>query len=198
MKHLFKYIVKLIWFNKIYNRVTILKENVSIGNSWEIDGRICVHNKGSILIGSNVRVNSSSKYNIIGGDTRTNFIINENSFFKVGNNVGISNSTFVCRVGITIEDDVLIGGGCKIYDNDFHSLDIEIRKMYFKNNQIDLECKAMEIRLCKGAWICGHSIILKGVTVGENSIVGAGSVVTKSIPSNEIWAGNPAVFIRKV
>ncbi|MCD7824200.1 MAG: hypothetical protein LUG86_09355 [Oscillospiraceae bacterium] len=49
-----------------------------------------------------------------------------------------------------------------------------------------------------GAFIGAHTIILKGVTVGEKSIVGAGSVVTKSIPDGEIWAGNPAHFIRKV
>ncbi|WP_103192495.1 acyltransferase [Formosa algae] len=42
------------------------------------------------------------------------------------------------------------------------------------------------------------SIILKGVTIGENSIIGAGSVVTKSVPCNEIWGGNPAKFIRKI
>ena len=43
-----------------------------------------------------------------------------------------------------------------------------------------------------------RSIILKGVTIGENSVVGAGSVVTKDIPSGEVWAGNPAKFIRKI
>ena len=49
-----------------------------------------------------------------------------------------------------------------------------------------------------GAFIGAHSIILKGVTVGEKSVVGAGSVVTRSIPDGEIWAGNPARFIRKL
>ena len=48
------------------------------------------------------------------------------------------------------------------------------------------------------AFIGAHSLILKGVTIGKYSVVGAGSVVTKSIPDGEIWAGNPAHFIRKL
>ncbi|WP_212635306.1 acyltransferase [Pseudozobellia thermophila] len=48
------------------------------------------------------------------------------------------------------------------------------------------------------AFIGAYSIILKGVTIGENAIVGAGSVVTKSVPDNQIWAGNPAKFIRSI
>lgn len=49
-----------------------------------------------------------------------------------------------------------------------------------------------------GVFIGANSIILKGVTIGEKAIVGAGSVVTRSIPDGEIWAGNPAKFIRKI
>ena len=49
-----------------------------------------------------------------------------------------------------------------------------------------------------GAFIGAHCIILKGVSIGEKSVVGAGSVVTKSIPDGEIWAGNPAKFIRRI
>jgi acetyltransferase-like isoleucine patch superfamily enzyme len=49
-----------------------------------------------------------------------------------------------------------------------------------------------------GAFIGAHTIVLKGVTIGERSVVGAGSVVTKDIPDGEIWAGNPARFIRKL
>jgi acetyltransferase-like isoleucine patch superfamily enzyme len=54
------------------------------------------------------------------------------------------------------------------------------------------------VKIKKYAFIGGGSIILKGVTVGENSIIVAGSVVTRDIPDNEIWGGNPAKFIRKV
>jgi acetyltransferase-like isoleucine patch superfamily enzyme len=52
--------------------------------------------------------------------------------------------------------------------------------------------------ICDNVFIGAHSIVLKGVTIGENSIIGSGSVVTKSIPANQIWAGNPAKIIRNI
>ena len=54
------------------------------------------------------------------------------------------------------------------------------------------------VAICDNAFIGAKSIILKGVTIGENSVIGAGSVVTKSVPANQIWAGNPAKFIREI
>jgi acetyltransferase-like isoleucine patch superfamily enzyme len=89
---------------------------------------------------------------------------------------------------------VKIGGGVKIYDTDFHFPDAGIR-----SGNRDLPHKATAAVVVKdNAFIGAFSIILKGVTIGENSIIGAGSVVTKSVPDNQIWAGNPAKFIREV
>ena len=65
-------------------------------------------------------------------------------------------------------------------------------------SQNDTDIKSAPVLIKEGAFIGAHSIILKGVTIGKHSIIGAGSVVTKSIPDGEIWAGNPARFIRKI
>ncbi len=104
---------------------------------------------------------------------------------------------FFCENNITIEDDVLIGGNCKFYDTDFHSLDYSTRINPYKNNVPDNGIKTATVIVKKGAWIGGHSIILKGVTIGSKSVIGAGSVVSKNIPDKEIWAGNPIRFIKK-
>ena len=64
--------------------------------------------------------------------------------------------------------------------------------------EIDPNVISKPIIINKGVFIGAHSIILKGVTIGNSSVVGAGSVVTKSIPEKEIWAGNPAKFIKKI
>ena len=84
----------------------------------------------------------------------------------------------------------MIGAGCMITDTDHHSLKFKDR-IEGDNNIVS---KPVVIK--RGAFIGARCIILKGVTVGERAIIGAGSVVTKNVPDDEIWAGNPAKKIR--
>lgn len=79
----------------------------------------------------------------------------------------------------------------KIYDTDFHWTDYEARM----NQQ---GSKTAPVIIKSGAFIGGHSIILKGVTIGEKAAIGAGSIVTSNVPDCEIWAGNPAKFVWKI
>ncbi len=103
---------------------------------------------------------------------------------KIGNNV-----TIKCGVqiwdGIEIEDDVFIGANVT-FTND----------KYPKSKNPDWTL--LKTKICKGVSLGAGSTILPGITIGANAIVGAGSVVTKSIPNNELWLGNPARFIRKI
>ena len=77
-------------------------------------------------------------------------------------------------------------------DTDFHPLDYISRRV-----GIDGTLTA-PIRIEDDVFIGAGVIIMKGVTIGKHSVIGAGAVVTKSVPENEVWAGNPAHFIRKV
>ena len=176
----------------ILNRQMFKRNKVQVGKTLSINGRIYIMGN-NIKIGDFVHINSSYKFNPIGGDMRTMLITCNDGRITIGNSVGISNSTTVARLPVTIEDDVLIGGACKIYDTNFHSLEYEYRMQ-----KPDTHIASAPVLIKKGAFIGAHTIILKGVTVGEKSIVGAGSVVTKDIPDGEIWAGNPARFIRKI
>lgn len=112
---------------------------------------------------------------------------------EIGNRCRMSNVAICSFMKVRIEDDVYIGGDVRIYDTDFHSLDFSNRVSPVDNN-----IKSLPVLIKHGAFIGASSIILKGVTVGEYSIIGAGSVVTKNIPNGEIWAGNPAKFLKKV
>lgn len=94
--------------------------------------------------------------------------------------------------GIIVEDDVLIGSGVHIYTGN-HAFD------NIKLPIIDQgHSEAREVVIKKGCWIGANVIILPGVTIGENAVIGAGSVVTKSIPSMVVAAGNPARVIKNI
>lgn len=150
--------------------------------------------RGSISIGRNVVINSGKHRNPVGaGGVQTVFNCIGEGAISIGNNVSISNATIVSMKGIQLCDYVMIGNGVTIYDTDFHSVSFENRK---QKNDPDICSKC--VRIEKGAFIGAGSIILKGVNIGENSVVGAGSVVTKSIPNREVWAGNPAKFIKQI
>nr|AOE12623.1 galactoside O-acetyltransferase [uncultured bacterium] len=149
---------------------------------------------GMLSIGKNFSMNNKIEGNPIGCYSKCTFFVDKGAKLTIGDNVGLSQTAIICHKQISIGNDVKIGGGVKIYDTDFHSLDPIIR-----TSKEDMHYKAVAPVIIKDKVFVGaYSIILKGVTIGENSIVGAGSVVPKSIPKNEIWAGNPAKFIRSL
>jgi acetyltransferase-like isoleucine patch superfamily enzyme len=157
------------------------------------NGIIFVRNKGIINIGNEVKINSKLSSNPIGGDNKTILVCLPGANIEIGDRTGISNSCVFSAIKIRIGNDVLIGGGTKIYDTDHHSLN-----PVFRMQKKDPDIAASPVTIKDRVFIGGHCIVLKGVTIGENSIVGAGSVVTKNIPSNQIWAGNPARFIKNI
>ncbi len=105
---------------------------------------------------------------------------------KIGNNVAImSNCLMMASGGITIEDNTMLAANVQLISNN-HDLD----------NRPVITCLPIHIK--KNCWIGAGATILRGITIGENSVVGAGSVVTKDVPDNVIVAGNPAKIIKKI
>lgn len=143
----------------------------------------------------------------VGDDSLVNGILvtelNDTSI-HIGNNVFIGGNTIIDTVSdITIKDDVLISYDCLISDSDNHSIYCKERKndLYdWRNggNHNWSTTKTSPVFIDSGVWIGAKSIILKGVKIGEGAVVGAGSVVTKSIPPYTIVAGNPAKVIREI
>jgi acetyltransferase-like isoleucine patch superfamily enzyme len=123
------------------------------------------------------------------------------SQITVGNRCFIAAGTMVLAADcVEIGNDVLIGEGCYISDNDGHSLDLDIRKQDVANRRKGLKVwdgiAAVPVIIGDNAWIAPRSIILKGVTIGRGAVIGAGSVVTKDVPPMTLAAGNPARIIR--
>lgn len=149
---------------------------------------------GQLSIGENFSMNNGIKGNPIGCYSKCTFFVDRNATLTIGHHVGISQTALICHKAITIGNYVKIGGGVKIYDTDFHSLNPQIRK-----SKEDIKNRLERpVIIHDNAFIGAYSIVLKGVEIGENSIIGAGSIVTKSIPANQIWAGNPAKFIKNI
>lgn len=113
-------------------------------------------------------------------DYGRNLIIGKNSFINFG-------CTFLDRGGIEIGENVLIGPNCSILTTN-HPLDPKSRKATISK----------KIIIEDNVWLGGNVTVLPGVTIGENSIVGAGSVVTKDVAKNVIVAGVPAKLIKKI
>lgn len=156
---------------------------------------ISIARGGTCVIGNNFKMNNGLKGNPIGRPQPCTFVVDRNARLEIGSNVGISSTAIVAHSYVKIGNHVKIGGGVCIYDTDFHSLDAHERS----DEQLDRSYeKKSPVIIEDYAFIGAHSTILKGVTIGKNSIIGACSVVTKSIPPNEIWAGNPARFIKSL
>ncbi len=107
-----------------------------------------------------------------------------------------------CASEISIGDDVLVAFDTLIADHDSHSLVFSERQYDVRdwmNGRKDWShVKMAPVRICDKAWIGARAIILKGVTIGEGAVIGAGSVVTKDVPAWCVAAGNPARVIRQV
>ena len=140
-----------------------------------------------------VRINSAPLSNLVGLYQRTIIIARHGGRIEIGENTGISGSTIYSMLQIKIGKNVLIGGNCKIIDNDFHSLMVEKRVPRQKVEDI----KKAPIFIGDGCFIGANSILLKGTSIGKNCVVGAGSVVSGKFPDNVIIAGNPAKIIKQ-
>lgn len=178
---------------KIINLVNFRFHNVLIGSIKSSRGIPYIQNKGTIKIGRDLDIRSGLIFNPIGGDGRVNFICKKNANLEIGNNLGISNATIFCSKGIKIGHNVRIGGSSKIWDTDHHSILLNER---LKEEEIKPESKEVEIG--SNVWLGFNVLVLAGVKIGKNAVVAANSTVTKSIPSNELWGGSPAKFIKRI
>ena len=194
IKSIFQILKGIINFIQgIYNRILFYIFADNIASDVKIYGIISRSGRGKLEIQHGVRINSDSTTNPVGMSRKTMIYISNGAFVKIGKNVGISTSLIYAHKYITIEDNVLIGGGCQIMDTDFHSIKFEDRIL---NGDNAVNSKPITIK--EGAFIGTSSIILKGVIIGEKSVIAAGSVVTKSVPPDQVWGGNPAKFIKNI
>ncbi|MEC5293724.1 MULTISPECIES: acyltransferase [unclassified Aurantimonas] len=146
--------------------------------------------RGNAIIGADCIINNRFSFD------------RKDAKITIGNRCFIGKSHLVCAFGITIDDDVIISWGVTIVDHNSHALDADLRNQdianWHRGQKNWTGIQIAPVRIERRAWIGFNAIILKGVTIGEGSIVGAGSIVTKNVAPYTVVAGNPAREIRKV
>ena len=141
----------------------------------------------SILIGNDVSIFSSRWANPLRPSRPSSLVtLNRNANIAIGDRVGISSSVISCAQSIRIDEGTFIGAECVVTDTDFHGFPLH-------SNSTP---RVAPVHIGANVFIGTRSIILKGVTIGRESIIGAASVVTTDVPERSLVAGNPAQVIR--
>ena len=162
-----------------------------------------IHPEAHVRIGDDFILTSDDNINPLCRHQRGCIVAERAStVIEMGHHVGMSSPCLWAKERITIGNHVNIGGDCIIMDSDAHNLDWRIRdsgEMFSAKESMDGHtAKCAPIVIEDHVLIGARSIILKGVTIGRGSVIGAGSVVVKSIPAGCIAAGNPCKVIKRL
>jgi len=170
-------LLKGYWYRAKYR---LLGRRFRAGSRLRVFGRLSVRGPGEVVFGDNVamwhRVNA--------------WTYSDDAQLVVGDNVMMSGTRFACAREIRVGKDSILADA-SIYDTDFHSTRVDRR-----SPSAPIRVAAVDIG--NNVWIAAGAIILPGTTIGENSVVGAGSVCMRGFPANKVILGNPAKVVMPV
>ena len=188
----------------IFNRYYFSYKEIKFGKNLNVYYKIYLNiaQKSQITIGDNFLFTSGKSINPLCRNICGSIHTTRNAIIQIGNNVGISSACIWAKERIIIGNNVNIGGDTIIIDTDAHNLDYRIRNSKAINEEgisIDsITATSKPIIIEDDVLIGTRCIILKGVRIGTRSVIGSGSVVTKSIPADCIAAGNPCKIIKYI
>lgn len=181
--------------SKYYNLLRLKIYGVEYGKGCTVHGKLYIKlfPSAKCRIGNSFYFSSGWNINALCANKRGTIYATDNAEIIIGDNVGMSSTVLWAHRKIEIKDNVKIGGNCIIIDTDSHSLD------YVKRRDCHSDWGVSEsVTIEEDVLIGMNTIVLKGVTIGARTVVGAGSVVTKSLPPDCIAGGNPAKVIRYI
>ena len=143
---------------------------------------------GRITIGDNVRIGTRNTWAV-------GFKVSTDAELVIGHRVSVNYQTIISVARrVRIGDDTMIAGNVQIYDNVSHPVS-PARRLRHESFSLD---ESAPVDIGRNVWIGQSAMIMRGVTIGDNSIVAAGSIVTKSVPANTLVGGNPARILRSI
>lgn len=161
----------------------LFKDRVHIGKNFKVKRRFSIRGPGRVTIGDNVFADGTMY-------TVTPWTAHGDAEIVIGNDVFLNGTRFGCRKRIEVGDNCILAD-CRILDTDYHSILPDRR-----NDPAAVHSDP--IKIGNNVWIAMGSVVLRGVTIGDNSTISAVSVVYKDVPEFTVFGGNPAAFIKDV
>lgn len=153
------------------------------------------HPNSRIIIGKGVTLLSDSNYNAAGINHPVILATcAEGAEIILMDGCGMSGTSIVAVTKIIIGEKVMLGANSNVYDTDFHPIDSKDRL----NQSSIIDANSASVLIKENVWIGANSTVLKGVTIGRNSVISCHSLVNKDVPENSLFAGIPAKFIKKI
>ena len=151
------------------------------------------HRGSRIVIGKGVTLISNSRYNVAGINHPVILAtVAEGAIIELRDGCGMSGGAVVAAKRVTIGRHSGVGANSSVYDTDFHHIDAGARRSQSRVSQ----AASAPVDIGDDVWLCAGVTVLKGVTIGDRAVVGAGAVVVKDVEADTIVAGNPARVIR--
>ncbi len=182
---------------KIMNQLRFAGYGIKTGADCCVHGclPLKIGKRASVQIGSHFYFSSGLNLNPLVGGSKGYICCNDGAELVIGDYVSMSSTVIWAHKRIVIGDHVMCGGNVVIMDSDAHSMNFMDRR----NLAVDLANKKdLPIVIGNDVFIGMNSIIMKGVEIGDRAIIGAGSVVTKSVPADCVVGGNPAKVIKRM
>jgi len=178
-----------------YVRIVFALNGIPWGSGWRFYGVPIIqkHRQSSVRIGEGLQLRSSAGSNPIAPNHAVVIATRKkDALIEIGANYGMTGGTLCAAEQIRIGDHVAVGANTIIIDTDFHPLDPMHRRLR------PSDAKTARIVIEDNVFIGMNCMVLKGVTIGQGSVIGAGSVVTKDVPPRAVVAGNPARIVREL
>lgn len=168
---------------------------VQLGDNLRLIGRpiFDVAPDARVKIGSSVTMISAPEGNLSGLSKGCSIGVEPGAKLTIGDGCGFSGVSIYCALEISIGSHLTCGANVCIWDTDFHPLDAAARRA---NDRSAIQRKPVIIG--DDVFLGANVLVLKGARIGDRAVIGAGSVVTGEVPADEIWAGHPARFVRRL
>lgn len=185
LKNIIKCLIIAIFRMYTVTKFRLLKgDRIQFGPGFISNGRLRIKGPGRVIFGANVNAWAHEEPNVL-------ITYSPDAVIEIADNTRLNGAGLMATCGITVGRDCMLGSAL-ILDTDFHSIDLDRR------SNPHAKVRSAPVTIGNNVWLAGQTVVLKGVAVGDNSVVGFRGVVTSNVPPNVIVAGNPARVVKQL